>query len=171
MYQRSPKMQTKPDIEKEMTLREKLARWGPEYEGLEPLRFETWKTWSIGAQHHSNFKKDLADNSGYDHCSDELGNFYRELWGIVYHPELHWEREQQRSQEETLRFHKSARYSPEYRPAGIGRAATLRKKVQEFNARSRFSVGRAERLRHMGVEAAVTTPGGLQHYLRGSRQG
>ncbi len=156
-----------------MSLKERLIKWDPELEGIGKFRFHTCRTWSIGGRHHSTFKEELADNTNYNCLAESAVACHREMWSIVNHPELHWEIEQLNSQEETLKFHQRARYAPAYRPTNpvsMGRAALLRKKVNEVNARSMFSVGRAERLRSRAAEVSTTSPGGLQNY-RMTQQG
>ncbi len=179
MYQRipspsPPKASSEPDVVgEEMSLSEKISRWDPELEGRGTLRFHTFKSWSIGGRHHSTFNIELDNEANFNRLAESAVACQREMWSIVTHPELHWEIAQLNSQEETLRFHKGARYAPEYRPKPIamGRAALLRKKVNEVNARSKFSVGRAERLQHRVAENATTAPGGLRGYLRQTQQG
>ncbi len=172
MYQRKPSMKV-TDIKEEMSLSEKISRWDPELEGRGTLRFHTFRSWSVGGRHHSTFNIELDNEADFNRLAESAVACQREMWSIVTHPELHWEIAQLNSQAETLRFHQGARYSPEYRPkqVAMGRAALLRKKVNEANARSKFSMGRAERLQHRVAEVATTTPGGLRNYLRQTQQG
>ncbi len=153
-----------PDVGREMSLKEKIIRWEPEYEGrIERIKVPTCQTWGTKAVHHSHFKLELADNSSFNRLAEDAIACHRELWNVVNHPELIDPAEHKRALRE---YYQAYQHHTARGPKGLGRAEGIRQGFNNSCRRSRFAVGRAARLQNRVEEISMTKPGGLQDRKR-----